>query len=148
MIALEHCNVQKNEYELRIQSLTELDKAQILYNHIWHSDLGNEYIEQLYFDRRYRAIIAHKNFNPRLISYITDATRLETCSADSYWNFIIGSLKNPAQVWDNPFNAQQDDFSRIIILLVVLNGSAIGENVLAEAYHRYLALPENHQSSR
>ncbi len=142
--ALEHSNIQKNEYELRIQSLTQLDKAQILYNHIWHSDLEDDYIEQLYFDRRYRKIIAHKNFNPRLISYITDMTRLETYTADSYWNYIISSLKNPAQVWENPFNAQQDDFSRIIILLVVLNGSAIGENILAEAYHRYLALPENH----
>lgn len=140
----EHGNVQKNEYELRIQSLTDLDKAQILYNHIWHSDLGNEYIEQLYFDRRYRAIIAHKNFNPRLISYITDATRLETCPADKYWSYIVGSLKNPSQVWENPFNAQQDDFSRVIILLVVLNGSALGEKVLAEAYHRFLTLPENH----
>jgi len=50
---------------------------------------------------------------------------------------------NPSQVWDNPFNAQQDDFGRAIILLVVLNGYALGENVLAEAYHRFLALPEN-----
>ncbi|MGA7949317.1 MAG: restriction endonuclease [Thiobacillaceae bacterium] len=66
--SLEHSNLQRNEYELRIQSLTDLDKAQILYNHIWHSDLGNEYVDQLYLDRRYRTIIAHKNFNPRLIS--------------------------------------------------------------------------------
>lgn len=139
----EHSNVQKNEYELRIQSLSELDKAQILYNHIWHSGLGNEYIEQLYLDRRYRTIIAHKNFNPRLISYITDATRLETCSPNNYWNYITQSLTNPSQVWENPFNAQQDDFGRAIILLVVLNGYALGENVLAEAYHRFLALPEN-----
>lgn len=141
--SFEHGNVQKNEYELRIQSLTDLDKAQILYNHIWHSGLGNEYIEQLYFNRRYRAIIAHKNFNPRLISYITDATRLETCPPDNYWNYIVRSLTNPSQVWENPFNAQQDDFGRAIILLVVLNGAALGENILAEAYHRFLALPEN-----
>ncbi|MHB9100912.1 MAG: nSTAND3 domain-containing NTPase, partial [Sulfuricella sp.] len=139
----EHGNMQKNEYELRIQSLTELDKAQILYNHIWHSGLGNEYIEQLYLNRRYRAIIAHKNFNPRLISYITDATRLEACPPDKYWIYIAQSLRNPSQVWENPFNAQQDDFGRAIILLVVLNGYALGENILAEAYHRFLALPEN-----
>lgn len=141
--SFEHSNVQKNEYELRIQSLTDLDKAQILYNHIWHSGLENEYIDQLYLNRRYREIIKHKNFNPRLISYITDATRLETCPTDNYWNYIVRSLMNPSQVWDNPFNAQQDDFGRAIILLVVLNGYALGENVLAEAYHRFLALPEN-----
>lgn len=39
--------------------------------------------------------------------------------------------------------SQQDDFGRAIILLVVLNGAAIAENILAEAYHRFLALPEN-----
>jgi len=140
---LEHCNVKKNEYELRIKSLTDLDKAQILYNHIWHSDLQHEYIEQLYLNRRYRQIIAHKNFNPRLISYITDASRLETCSPKDYWSYISQSLDNPSQVWENPFIAQQDDFGRAIILLIVLNGHALRENILAEAYHRFVAFPEN-----
>lgn len=141
--SLEHGNVQRNEYELRIKSLTDLDKAQILYNHIWHSGLGDEYIEQLYFNRRYREIIEHKNFNPRLISYITDTTRLETCPPNDYWNYIVRSLTNPSLVWENPFNAQQDDYGRAIILLVVLNGGPLDEKALAEAYHRYLALPEN-----
>lgn len=141
--SLEHGNVQRNEYELRIKSLTDLDKAQILYNHIWHSGLGDEYIEQLYFNRRYREIIEHKNFNPRLISYITDTTRLETCPPHDYWSYIVRSLTNPSQVWENPFNAQQDDYGRAIILLVVLNGGPLDEKALAETYHRYLALPEN-----
>jgi adenylate kinase family enzyme len=141
--SFEHNNVQKNEYELRIQSLTELDKAQILYNHIWHSGLENEYVEQLYLKRRYRDVIAHRNFNPRLISYITDPTRLETCPPADYWDYIVQSLTNPSQIWENPFIAQQDDFGRAIILLVVLNGNAIGENVLSAAYHRFIALPEN-----
>lgn len=141
--SLEHSNVHRNEYELRIKSLTDMDKAQILYNHIWHSDLGDEYIEQLYFNRRYREIIDHENFNPRLISYITDTTRLETCQPNDYWNYIVQSLTNPSQVWENPFNAQQDDYGRAIILLVVLNGGPLDEKILSEAYHRFLALPEN-----
>lgn len=141
--SFEHGNVQQNEYELRIQSLTDLDKAQILYNHIWHSGLDDEYVEQLYFERRYRKIIAHQNFNPRLISYITDATRLETCPPTDYWEYIVLSLTNPSKIWENPFVAQQDDFGRAIIFLVVLNGCALGENVLAEAYHSYIALHEN-----
>ena len=141
--ALEHQNIQRNEYELRIQSLTDFDKAKILYNHIWHSGLRPEYIDQLYFDKRYRRIISHRNFNPRLISYIADPTRLTTCPPAEYWDYILESLSNPAQVWENPFTAQQDDFGRAIILLVVLNGHPIPENVLADAYHRFLALPEN-----
>ena len=139
----EHGNVQRNEYELQIKSLTDLDKAQILYNHIWHSGLTEEYIDQLYFNRQYRKIIEHKNFNPRLISYITDISRLETIPSENYWNYIVRSLTNPSQIWDNPFNAQQDDYGRAIILLTVLNGGPLDEKILAESYHRYLALPEN-----
>lgn len=141
--SFEHGNVKRNEYELKIKSLTAMDKAKILYNHIWHSGLGDDYIEQLYFDSRYRKIIDHRNFNPRLISYITDATRLHDCPPPSYWEYVSNSLANPSQVWENPFVAQQDDFGRAIILLVVLNGAAIKENILAEAYHRYTAMSEN-----
>ena len=142
--SFDHDNVQKNEYELRISSLTELDKAQILYNHIWHSGLSNDYIEQIYIDRRYRKVIEHRNFNPRLISYITDSTRLVEYSADEYWEYIVNSLINPSKIWEHPFIAQQDDFSRAIVLLVVLNGSSLSEDVLAEAYHRYISFSENH----
>lgn len=141
--SLDYGNVRRNEYEIKIQSFTELDKAQILYNHIWHSGLESEYIEELYFDRRYRKIIEHKNFNPRLISLVTDATRLDACPPADYWKYIAQSLANPSQVWENPFVAQQDDFCRAIILLVVLNGHALDESTLAEAYHRYIALQEN-----
>lgn len=141
--SLEHQNVQRNEIELRIQGLTDLDKAQILYNHIWHSGLDNQYIEQLYIERRYRKVIKHKNFNPRLISYIVDVTRLDDCPPQAYWNYINQSLSNPSQIWENPFIAQQDDFGRAIIFLVALHGSSLGENILAGAYRRFIALDEN-----
>ena len=143
MDSFEHGNLQRNEFELHIKSLTDLDKAQILYNHIWHSGLENAYVEELYFERRYRKIIDHKNFNPRLISYITDATRLDGCLPTEYWEYVVRSLTNPSQVWENPFVAQQDDFGRAIILLVVLNGYSLSEEILAQAYHRYITLDEN-----
>lgn len=139
----DHGNTQKNEYELRIKSLKDIDKAQILYNHIWHSNLDDSYIEELYLNRRYRDVIGHKNFNPRLISYITDATRLETCPSENYWELISKSLSNPSQIWDNPFNAQQDDYGRALIILMALNGAALDEKILSEAYHRFLLLPES-----
>ncbi|MDR7122889.1 restriction endonuclease [Rheinheimera soli] len=140
----EHNNIKNNEHELKITSLTELDKAHILYNHIWHSGLESEYIDQLYFKKRYRIVIKHRNFNPRLISYITDASRLTTFSAEQYWQFVENALENPSQIWENAFIAQQDDFGRSLILLTVINGKAILEKDLSNAYHRYISLPINH----
>ena len=137
----QHEKLEKKEYELKIASLSELDKARILYNHIWHSDLTAQHVEEIYREKRYRSIIKHANFNPRLISYITDFSRLEQIDAADYWRYIEESLDNPAHIWEHPFTAQQDDFSRALIVLVVLNGQRIIEDKLSSAYHKFITLP-------
>lgn len=138
----QHENLEKKEYELKITSLSELDKAKILYNHIWHSELATEYIDEIYKGKRYFSIIKHANFNPRLISYITDTSRLEKVGAVGYWTYIEESLDNPAHIWEHSFMAQQDDFSRALIILVVLNGQRIFEDELSSTYYRFVALPD------
>jgi adenylate kinase family enzyme len=138
-----HANLERNEYELRMKSLSNLDKGKILYNHIWFSSLDPMHVEELYKEKRYLHIIKHKNFNPRLISYITDSSRLEHVSAEGYWSYIESSLANPAQIWENPFVAQQDDFSRALIILTVLNGRKIYENELSTSYHDFISMPSN-----
>jgi adenylate kinase family enzyme len=147
MDRLKNQNIDKNEFELRVASLSDIDKARILYSHIWHSALPKEYVEELYKQKRYRQVVAHQNFNPRLISFITDAERLEQYSANDYWRYVCATLDNPTDVWENPFTAQQDDFGRAIIVLVTLNGKPIAESELAEAYARFVARPENHAMS-
>ena len=55
------------------------------------------------------------------------------------------TLNNPADVWENPFSAQLDDYGRAMVLLVTLNGGTImSEQELAEAYSRFTARPESH----
>lgn len=134
-------NINRNEFEITLESLAKIDKAHILYNHIWHSEIDGEYVEQLYSQRRYRTIIEHRNFNPRLIRFITDAQRLEDVSSESYWTHITGLLDDPSQVWDHPFQAQLDDCGRTLVLLVAMNGRLITESELSEAFARYLASP-------
>lgn len=136
-------NLKRNEFEITIESLSDIDKAHILYNHIWHSDLEPAFLDQLYAERRYRQIIAHRNFNPRLIRFITDANALSDCDANSYWPRTQELLGNPANVWEHPFEAQLDDFGRTLVLLVALNGRPIEQSDLAEAFARMLARPES-----
>lgn len=136
-------NLDRNEFEITLGSFADIDRAQMLYNHMWHSGLSKEFVDELYLEKRYRKIIAHKNFNPRLIRYITEAERLSDCLPAQYWSYISEMLENPARVWENPFEAQQDDFGRALVLLVTLNGRAIEQNALAECYYRFIALPES-----
>ncbi len=136
-------NIERNEYELSANLFKDIDKAKILYNHIWHSNLDEEYIESYFTNKNYRKIINHRNFNPRLISFILDKDKNQGINPGEYWDHINASLNNSADVWDNPFTAQQDDFSRAIVLLVTLHGKAICESELSEIFDRHANSRDN-----
>lgn len=135
-------NLERNEYEVSFESFSGMDKARILYNHMWHSSLEPQYIDELYTDRRYRQIISHPNYNPRIIRYVTDSDRLSSCEARLYWPYAKDLLDNPAKIWENPFEAQHDDFGRALILLVTLNARPIAQGELSESYARFVAHPD------
>jgi adenylate kinase family enzyme len=126
--------VNRNEYELLISSLTDMDKAKILYNHIWFGDLSEEYIDQIYEDKRYLKIIKHKNFNPRLISFITDQQRFSDTRAEKYWDYINSTLSNPKDIWRNVLEVQVDDICRHIVVAVSLHGKSMAEESLRRLY--------------
>ena len=124
----EQGNLNRNEYEIKIQSLTEFDRAQILYNHIYFGDLSEGFIQQIYIDKRYRSIISHKNFNPRLIEFITDAIKVKKeASPEDYWDYIQKSLDNPKDIWRVMIETQISDLDRHIVIAIVLNGSPVSE---------------------
>ena len=135
-------NLDRNEFEVTLNSFSEMDRARVFYNHLWHSNLGAEYIDVLYENKRYKEIIRHRNYNPRLIRFITDSDRLTSCPAIAYWAHAKDLLDNPAKVWENPFEAQHDDFGRALVLLVTLNGRPILQTELSESYVRYTARPD------
>jgi hypothetical protein len=132
-------NIDRNEFEVTLDSFSEIDRARVLYNHLWHSNISPEYVDELYLGKRYREVIKHRNYNPRLIRFITDSERILNCSPTNYWAYAKNLLDNPAKVWENPFEAQLDDFGRALVLLVALNGKAISQNDLSESFVRYTA---------
>jgi adenylate kinase family enzyme len=131
--------VDRNEYELSISSLTDIDKAKILYNHIWFGDLNEEYIDQIYEEKRYLQIIKHKNFNPRLISFITDQHRLSNINSNQYWEYIGKTLSNPKDIWRNVFEIQIDDICKHIVIAVSLHGQPLSEKELSSLYGEILS---------
>lgn len=129
-------NIESNEYIINVDSLEDIDKAKILYNHIWHSDLGEKYIDELYKEKRYRTIIKHKNFNPRLIAFLTDVIKLKDIEAKDYWGYIQTKLNNPSDIWTTTFDRESNSFVRNLVTLTVLNGNKIDEKELQYAYDK------------
>ena len=132
--------IDKNEFLLEIWKFRNIDKAHILYNHMWHSHLGEDYIEELYKDKRYIQIILHKNFNPRIISFITDNDRLINTSSEEYWNFIKDKLDNPSDIREHTFSRQSDEFIRNLVSLIVFNWWKCEENLLKDAFRKIIII--------
>jgi hypothetical protein len=141
--AFEHHKLDRNEFELNVTAFSEMDRARILYSHLWHSNLSPRCLEEMYRDRRYRRVIEHRNFNPRLIGFITDADRVKDPEGGAYWQYVQDTLNDPAKIWEHTFIAQLDDFGRALVILVTLNGGSISQIELSESYHRYILRPEN-----
>lgn len=131
--------IRKNEFLLVIQNISFLEKARILYNHIWFSKLSIDYIREIYKDKRYYNIIKHKNFNPRLVEYITDFDRIEV-PVNEYWEFIEKTLDNPKDIWSNSFKIQSNLFVRNLVMLTVFNGGRITENDLRESFNELMEI--------
>lgn len=132
--------IRDNEFLLKVENLTSLDKAKILYNHIYHSNLSKDYIDQIYEDKRYRDIINHRNFNPRIIEFILDNIRVGNVSSTDYWKYIKKNLEEPEEIWADYFQNQTDDCVRALTFLTVYNNGKISEELLRNAYNTFLKI--------
>lgn len=129
--------IRDDEFLLKIENLSEIDKAKILYNHIYHSNLDNIYIDEIYKEKRYKEIIKQRNYNPRIIEFITDYKRITKIKSEDYWNYIINKFENPEDIWSDYFQNQIDDTVRILSFLTVFNGGKIEEKELRRSYSSF-----------
>jgi nucleoside-triphosphatase THEP1 len=133
--------IDRNEMEIHVSSLDELTRAKMLHAHLWYSALSPQYFQEIIKERRYRKIISHKNFNPRLVQFITDAQRVDQVRPENYWTYIEQKFSNPADIWAHVYDGQLDDYCRLILRLLVLNGSNLDGADLRSAYYSALQHP-------
>jgi len=134
----QNLKIRENEFLLTIENLTNIDKAKILYNHIYHSKLPKQFIDVIYEDKRYKDIIKHRNFNPRIIEFITDSSVIGNIKSENYWTYILKSLNNPEIIWEGYFQNQTDDFVRALTFLTVFNNGKVSEDNLRNAYNTFI----------
>ena len=91
---------------LELSDYSFSDRAKILYNHIYFSDLPRGYREQLIGDDFFLKILKHRNFNPRLVEWLAAYTRVKSTSSENYRSFVLDLLENPQEIWRHSFEKQ------------------------------------------
>lgn len=115
--------------------MTKEDKAQILYNHLYHQNIAEEYFEDIRRDQNYRKIISHSNYNPRIIEYATKPKVLLQVQPEKYSKFIIDKLNNPQDVWADEFRNKLSIADRwLAYVIYTLGGFNVKKDVARKAF--------------
>jgi hypothetical protein len=111
-------------------------KAQILYNHLFFSDLPDTYKDALLASDFYLEVVRHPKFNPRLIEWLSSFNRIRSTPPDRYAAFVRDLLRDPSEVWLHAYEQQLSDAGRSLLLaLYSLGGKAEGA-VLQPAFKK------------
>ena len=105
-------------YILNMSELSEYEKAQIFYNHLFASQIDYERFGEIRKERRYRKIISHRNYNPRIIEYLCNPKRYSEIPPKDYYAFVKKNLDNPREVWKDEYEKRLQTVDRILLLTV------------------------------
>jgi hypothetical protein len=66
--------------------------------------------------------------------------RIPVDESKDYWEYIVRTLENPIDVWDDCFKRQSNPFVRCLVNLTVFNGGTISEKDLKKSYHELVEI--------
>ena len=117
-----------------LKKYNRLNRAQILYNHIYFSDLTGEFKNALLEKRNYLKVIDHHNYNPRIVDLMTQYSRIGHVSASEYFKFFMFNLDNPLEIWRHAFEEQLSDNSRNLLIVMASMPEYVFVEDLQEAF--------------
>ena len=100
-----------------LSKYTRMNRARILFNHIYFSALPTHYRAAILADRAYLRIIDHKNYSPRIVQLLTEYARLRNVSLSHYVLFFIKSLDNPLAIWEQAFTQHLSQAARNLLVV-------------------------------
>lgn len=120
---LRHSALLDHRCLLALADYSKGQRARILYNHLYFSDLARDYKEQILRHDFFLEIVEHQHFNPRLIEWLSSSARLRVVSSAEYQEHIRSVLKNPQAIWSHAFNSQISAAARNVLLVLYSYGA-------------------------
>jgi hypothetical protein len=124
----------KEDFEIQLSDYSTIDKAKILYNHLFFSIISKELRERITQDRFYLKIIRHKNYTPRIIEFITSNEQTLNLDVAKYRDFIIDNLNDPKEIWKKSFTNQIEYLDQVFLMTLFSFVQPPNENQLQQAF--------------
>ncbi|WP_405481264.1 restriction endonuclease [Streptomyces anulatus] len=101
------------ECVINIADYGPVQRARILYNHIYFSNLSREVVREYVENSSYWSVVNHKNFSPRILELVIKRAHP---SADEFARALNHTLDHPLDLWRIVFNNGLSDLAQWITL--------------------------------
>lgn len=129
-----------------LEKYTRLNRARILFNHIYFSCLPEKYRRTVLADRNFLRIIDHRNYSPRIIQMMTEHARISDVDPSQYMDHFLAYMKNPLDIWEHAFRRHLSQASRNLLVVLVSMPSEVFLKDLERAFQSYnLAYAKRYQ---
>ncbi len=131
---LRHAGLDADRVILRLSHYTLRQRAQILYNHIYFSDLPGAHVKVLLEDNFFQQIIRHERFNPRVIEWMASQQRIRHIPASGYRAFVTQLLSDPIEIWRHAYEEELSDAARSLLLTLWSFEGRVHQGLLDHAF--------------
>ncbi len=122
---------------LDLAKYTTVSRAEILYNHVYFSELPQKVKGQFASEANYSRIIRHRNFSPRLIAITLRTAAKKQLGAGSVVEHVIQNLDDPKALWDHMFKYQLSNDEIDLVEVVFLAPHSIDVSKLVTLWQSY-----------
>lgn len=113
------------KFTIRISDYTTQNRAKILFNHLYFSELSDEKLKNVVESKIYKELIKNKNFNPRVVSIVCNSKQSREIDNEKYIKYLQDVFENPELIWERPFKSEiSQTAQKILLILLTLKGDA------------------------
>jgi len=124
-----------SKYVLDVGVYTRRIKARILYNHLLIAETPQPHITALVQSGHIAEIVDHQNYNPRIIEWMTDVTRIGDLKPEAYPAAFLDALNHPGRLWDTAFRTHISKVCQHLLFALFFSyGSGVSIENLTVAY--------------
>lgn len=114
--------VKLSTYVLDLSAYTRAIRSRILYNHLALGGIPSSHVIALIESGLLPQIVDHRNYNPRIIEWMTDVLRIADIASNKYPSMFIDILDNPDQLWDRAFRNHITPSARHLLIALFFSG--------------------------
>ncbi|MEV4881265.1 restriction endonuclease [Streptomyces cyaneofuscatus] len=123
-----HADFRVVECVVNIADYGAIQRARMLYNHLYFSTLSREVVRDYVENSSYWAVVNHKNFSPRILELVIKRSHP---SADELARTLNHTLDHPLDLWRIVFNNGLSDLGqRITLTLASFSVHGVSSNDL------------------